>query len=203
MKRNCRWSCGALGLLLAVASQGAFAGADPDSGRDEMQLARINLPELPASCPLPVFAWLQDAAGQGYVLVKATAAELAASGLAGKVLDENVEGAAYILAFEFRAGARAEAVGRFKIVHDDGRRLIIRAGAGAELEELAELGFQCRGLAAEPLDLALLGKSARISRLKMAAITSNATVSAMMAQVLQTNLYVSLAELTGVQAVMA
>ena len=203
MKRNCRWSCGALGLLLAVASQGAFAGADPDSGRDEMQLARINLPELQASFPLPVHAWLQDAAGQGYVLVKAPAAELAASELAGEVLDENVEGVAYILAFEFRAGARAAAVGRFKIVHDDGRRLIIRAGAGGELEELAELGFQCRGLAAEPLDLALLGESARISRLKMAAITSNATVSAMMAQVLQTNLYVSLAELTGVQAVMA
>ena len=52
-----------------------------------------------------------------------------------------------------RPGARAAARSGFSIVHDDGRRLIIRSATGAEMEALAELGFQCRLLSDTPAEV--------------------------------------------------
>ena len=169
----------------------------------ELLLARVNTHGPISSCPLPTFAHLQDASGQEYVLVKATADELDGSGWSYQVLDTDIESAAYILAYEFRTGARQAAHGQFNIVHDDGKRLIIRASTGDEVERLGNLGFQCR-----PFPASLIGFAAPTARAltlshRMAAITSNAWVSEMVSQIKQTNLYAALADLSGIQPVVA
>ena len=184
--------------LLGMLGIAAPAAAAPP----EELLARIDVSGSAASVALPVYARLQDASGQEYVLVKATAAGLESSGWAFRTLDAGAETADYVLAHEFRNGARQAAQGQFQIVHDDGRRLIIRAFSGMEVETLAGLGFQCRHLPAAPLALDFSARAPAFAAPK-AAVASNAWVSEMIAQIQQTNLYASLAELTGVQPVVA
>ena len=191
------WGCltWALGLAWLSAAESILAE------QTETWLVRVDTRGPLASFPLPVYSLGQDSAGQEYVLVKATAAELDQSGLAYQVLDVGAESAAYILAREFRPGARAAAQGRFHVVHDDGRRLVIRASSGDEIEALANLGFQCRFLPSAPLVFAPAPSRTDVHR--RAAVASNAAVSAMMAQVTQTNLEENLRGLTGLQPVSA
>ena len=183
------WTCS--------AGHAALAAESPD-----VLLARVDMPGPATAFPLPVHAQLQDAAGGFYLLVQAPAADLEQSGCAFRVLDSNAEANAYLLARAFRAGARQAAQGRFAIVHDDGRRLVVRASSPAEAEALSRLGFQCRWLPTAPLRLDLHAR-APAGAARQAAVTSNAWVAAMIAQIRQTNLYLSLAELTGVQPVVA
>ena len=135
----------ALGVGTALAA-GLASAAQP-----EEWLGRVDTQGSIASFPLPIYSQGRDAAGQEYVLVKATAAEWDRSGLSYQVLDVRAESATYILAHAFRPGARAAAQGRFHVVHDDGADLIIRASAGEEVAALADLGFQCRFLEPAPL----------------------------------------------------
>ena len=118
-------------------------------------LARIDVPESLSSFPLPVYAQLRDTAGQDYVLVQADPADLKSSGWSFQPLDAPAAAADYVLAREFRKGARAAAAqGPFRIVHDDGRHLVIRsASPGDDIEALGLLGFQCRRLPTSPMDL--------------------------------------------------
>ena len=195
-----------MAMLLLVAS--ACVGAPtPVAAQTQAHprwlLARVDAPGSTSSFPLSIYAKLQDADGQDYVLVKATDEELDGVGQSHQVLDSDAESAVYILAYEFRAGARASARGKFNIIHDDGKRLLVRSSSGDEIEALADLGFQCRPLSAKPMNLAPPGKWAPSISSRMAAVSSNASVSAMIAQVKQTNLYAALDELTGVQPVFA
>ncbi len=168
-----------------------------------VQLARVDLRGPASDFPLPVLAQLQDASGRDYLLVKAEAGQLESSGWSFRILDDNAESADYILAYEFRPGARAAARKRFDVVHDDGRRLLVRAVSGDELEELAHLGFQCRRPAPVPPDL-VPSRARDLSGVsRMATFASNAMVAAMMAQVRPTNLYLAFADLTGERPVMA
>ncbi|MGD9612866.1 MAG: M28 family peptidase [Kiritimatiellia bacterium] len=183
---------GSLGWLASLAA-----------GQADPWLARIDVRGPPTSIPLLVYAQGQDAAGQEYVLVKASAAALDGSGLTVQALDGDAASAAYILAREFRAGARAAAQNRFRVVHDDGRRLVVRVVSGDELDALADLGFQCRFLPATPMDFAPSPARARAGVPRMVAVASNAAVAAMMAQVTQTNLEENLRGLTGLQPVLA
>ncbi len=192
-RRLGRWTC-----LLGLLGFATAALAEPP----DLQLARVDAPESVAAFPLPIYAHLQDISGQEYVLVKATADELANRGWTHQVLDADIESADYILAYEFRTGARLSAQGQFRILHDDGRRLIIRSSTGDEVERLGNLGFQCRYLPVTPLDVVPRTRTLDLS-LRKAPITSNAWVSEMIAQIQQTNLYVSLSELTGGQPVVA
>ena len=185
----CLWAC-AIGWFSAEAS----AQGDEASGP---VLARIDI-QTPVD--FPVLAKLQDASGRDYVLVKAAAGELDRSRRPYLVLDAGIESSAYILAYEFRAGARAAAQDRFKIVHDDGKRLVIRSFSGDEMEALADLGFQCRWLASTPPEVF---PEAKLASRRLAMVVSNAAVSAMIAQVRQTNLVAALEELTGIQSVWA
>ena len=180
-------------LAVAAAAQGGEPG-----GR---VLARIDIRNPGEPFSMPVHAQLQDSAGGHYVLVKATAEELERLEGEPRILDADIESAVYILAREFRPGARAAARGFFPIVHDDGRRLIIRSAAGAEMEALAELGFQCRLLSDTPAEVFPPRKVGALRRTKT--VVSNATVAAMMAQVRQTNLVAALDELTGNRSVWA
>ena len=153
--------------------------------------------------PLAVHALGQDADGREYALARATAGELEASGRAYRVLDADADGADYLVAHEFRKGARDAARGRFEVVHEEGRRLVIRtANASADIEALGNLGFQSRRLPETPLDFGLAKKRGHGAP-RLAGVASNAMVAAMIGHVLQTNLYVGMSELTGVVPAMA
>lgn len=193
-----RSAAGAL-LALVFAAHSVRAAESPDT-----VLARIDVPAPVAVFPLPVFAQLRAAAGQDYLLVKADASALKRSGWSFQTLDADAAAADYLLAQEFRKGARAAAAqGPFRIVHDDGRRLVIRsASPGDDIEALGPLGFQCRRLPTSPMDLERCVR-APASALPKAAISSNAWVSEMVASIQQTNLYASLSELTGIQPAVA
>ena len=183
-------------VVFLVGAMGLSAGAG-------QMLARVEMGGGASWAGVPVYALGQDGGGDEYAWVKAAEDELAALGRAYRVVDEEAENAAYLLAYEFRKGARDAACGRFNVVHEEGRRLVIRsANAAADVEALGNLGFQCRRLPMEPMDLAL-AKKRGFAAPRMAGVASNAVVSAMIAQVAQTNVYVDLSELTGVVPVMA
>ena len=199
-----RTRIGMWGLLAWTMGMALSFATEPiRAGQTETWLVRVDTHGPLDSFPLSIYSQGQDAAGQEYVLVKASAAELDRSGLTCQALDVGAESAAYILAREFRSGARAAAQGRFHVVHDDGRRLIIRASSVDEMDALAALGFQCRFLPSTPLVFAPSPALSRLGVRRMVAVASNAAVSAMMAQVTQTNLEENLRDLTGLQPVFA
>ena len=186
------------GLLVLILAQPGFASEAPGT-----ILARIDVSGPVSFFPLPVFAQLQDATGQFYLLVEGTSANLAQSGQTFQILDPDAAAGNYILAFEFRTGARPAAHAQFRVVHDDGRRLVIRSAAvPADIEALSLLGFQCRPLPAIPLKLELSSRSLTMAAPRTT-VTSNALVSAMISGILQTNLYTAMTELTGLQPVVA
>ena len=188
------WALAALGFGAAAAS----AIAAPIQ-----LLARVDGSGSIPALSLSVYARLHDSVGQEYALVKATADELDQCGRSYRALDSDVESAVYVLAHEFRRNARASAQGRFRIVHDDGRRLVVRSSSpGADIEALGNLGFQCRLLPAAPLESARPARAAAAAFPK-GAVSSNAWVAEMISQIQQTNLYVALSELTGTQPAVA
>ena len=189
--------------ICALSALGFGAAPASAAAVPAQLLARVDGPGSPPSLSFSVYARLQDAAGREYVLVKATPDELDRCGRSYRTLDSDVESAVYVLAHEFRRDARTSAQGRFRIVHDDGRRLVVRSSSpGADVEALGDLGFQCRLLPAAPLDLARPAR-ASAAALPKGAISSNAWVAAMILQIQQTNLYVSVSELTGTQPAVA
>jgi hypothetical protein len=177
-----------------------FATALPVAA-ENIVLARVDCPGSPATFPLPIHAHLQDAAGLDYVLVKATASVLAQSGWSHQILDPTTADAAYLLAFERRPGARQAARNDFQILHDDGRRLLIRSTSDQDIDRLSALGFQCRPLPAEPLRF--FPAPALDPGPPKSAAFSNAAVASMMAQIRQTNLVRMLGDLTGTRSVTA
>ena len=200
LPRRFRFHAAGIGALMVLLA-GAAATAGAESGSPV--LARIDVPGPVSSCPLPVHAQLRDASGQDYILVKASASELETCGWSHRILDADAEAAAYVLAVEFRRGARAAAKGSFRIVHDDGRRLVVRSSApAADVEALGGLGFQCRRLPDAPIHLGFLAPTRSVVAPKVA-VSSNAWVAEMIAQIQQTNLYASLTELSGIQPVVA
>lgn len=138
----CLWAW--LGLVLP----GATALAQPSV---PTLLARVDFAGSPAAVALPAHAALQDAAGQGYLLVFAPESALAGSGHSWRVL----EAAAglpeeYLLVLPLRAGAREAVWARFQPLADDGRQLLVRA-RGHEAAELAEWGCALQRLEPKPL----------------------------------------------------
>ena len=168
-----------------------------------MCLARVEMVRGASWAGVPVYALGQDEGGREFALVKAVAEELDASGRSYRALDGDAEDATYLLAYEFRKGAKDSARGRFNVVHEEGRRLVIRStNVAADVEALGNLGFQCRRLPEEPLDFGL-AKKRGFAVPRLAPVASNAVVAGMIAQVVQTNLYLALSELTGEVSVMA
>lgn len=194
---RCRTALGIACAAVAGLAQGAAAAEPP-----ARVLARIDADTPRLLAPLPVHAQLHDASGQAYGLVIAPAADLAASGCKLHVLDSGAGSNTYIVARAFRTGARQAAHGQFQVLHDDGKHLVIRATSPYdEIERLGLLGFQSRLLPAAPLDFDLVDRVPASAA--KAAVVSNAWVSEMVAHIQQTNLYVAMAELTGIQPVVA
>jgi hypothetical protein len=184
-------------VVLGAACLSAHAARSP------LLLARVDVTGSLSGFPLPVYAHSLDGAGREYVLVKATSAELQASGLAHVVLDSDADSADYIRASEFRSGAREAARGLFKILDDDGRRLLVRSESGDELRQLAEMGFQCRRLGGPVPSLNGLVPLRAPPPPAATSVSSNALVAEMMADVKTTNLYAALSAFTGAQPAVA
>jgi len=154
-------------------------------------LARVDLVRPVGEFPLPVHAWLQGADGLDYVLVFATRAELDASGWTYAVLDAGGRPEDYITARQ-RGIARAATAGT--VVHDDGRRFVVRATAG-EAEQLAAQGFEVRRLSGKPLAWNEAVPAVRDTTLL--ARLSSVLVSNMMNEVQATNLHNMVSQLSG------
>ncbi len=160
-------------------------------------LARVDLDGPPQSLGLPVYAHLQDAAGQSYALVLAPASQLAQSGHTYQILVTSQENSQFatrnsqlLLLLPRRPTARAAAARLVPILHDDGRQLLVRA-TPAQAEQLAALGCDLAWLPDAPLVLDTPTAPLR------AAFTPDPLVADMMAQVQQSDLYSYTAQLTG------
>ncbi|HOW96340.1 MAG TPA: M20/M25/M40 family metallo-hydrolase [Kiritimatiellia bacterium] len=167
-----------------------------------MVLARIPIAGRPADLPLPVCAHLQDAAGGEYVLTRATESELEAAGRPHEVLDPAADGARYLLAYPRRPGAREAAAARFRILLDDGRRLLIRGATDADALALAEGGCEVRWLGDRPLAF-VAPRTARRLPDAPTALTASAHVRDMLARVTTNGLAYAMNELTGPAACVA
>lgn len=160
-------------------------------------LARVDVNGAPEALGLPVYAHLQDAAGQAYALVIASPAQLALSRRNYKTLDtfadtSSVDALAYLILLPRRSDARARATQLVTVLHDDGRQLIARA-APDQAEALAALGCDLTWLPDDPLVLTAPAALARV-----ASFTPSPLVEAMIAQVQQDTVYTYTAQLSGV-----
>jgi hypothetical protein len=120
---------------------------------DAPLLVRIPLTGSPADVPLPVFAHLQQADAGEYVLAEATPAALKNAGLQYQFLDHLADGARYWLA-EHPFGTTNQQASRdplFRVLLDDGCRLLVRARNAEDLRSLVESGFELSGLERQPL----------------------------------------------------
>jgi hypothetical protein len=181
-------------FLWAGALAAGAAAADPD-------LIRIDLDGPLTSFPMRVHAHLRDAAGTEYVLVSATAEELAASGRPHCVLATDAAPRDFVLASKRTPVAREVPTNGFEVVHDDGLRWLVRA-PGTEAEPLAELGFSLRRLPAEPVVLAEPAGTERPSKLAARALsgTPDPLVADMLSRISTNRLYALMRRLTGVEA---
>ena len=124
--------------------------AETTSGTDALIRIEVKVPVQ--SLGLPVYAHLLDTHGKEYVLVITSPQQVADKGLSYQVLDYAASPGAYILALERRKGAREAAEGRFTILYDDGRRIVVKGGPAVSAE-LSELGFDLNVLPAKPMVL--------------------------------------------------
>jgi hypothetical protein len=121
------------------------------------------------------------------------------------VLDQNAVAEQYVLAVEFRRGAREAAASRFTPLYDDGTRWLLRA-TPEEVEELSQLGFELQRFSPEPIVLSRPAQPASETRglvqLKQSSIP-DPLVSAMVGSVETTNLYRLVRRLSGEEPVVA
>ena len=177
-----------LGLLLALLPM-------PAAGQSAQPpvLAQIVLAGPVDRLDLPVYACLQDAAGQDYVLVIAPRNQLDRAGWPYRVLDADARSGDYVIALRRGAAARAGVLpAGLVVLHDDGRRIIARA-APAPAEALAELGYDLQRLPAEPL----VWPAAPALPSAPAAITPDPQVAAMIGQVQQSIVYTYTGQISG------
>ena len=164
----------ACGVIVCLASPSAADGP-------QTVLARVEVRGTVQALGLPVFADLLGADGREYALVVAPASDIAARGVAARVLDDRADGALYLLALERRRGARAAAAARMPVLLDDGRQVVVRAAPG-RAEELADLGLDVAVVGARPIEQ-------RAPALAPMQISFDQRVAEMMASVNQTDVW--------------
>ncbi|MFZ4478988.1 MAG: hypothetical protein ACOYNZ_03730, partial [Rhodoferax sp.] len=197
-------------LAVGMPQFSAHGQAQLDSGAEV--LARVEVKGSIQTIGLPVYAHLLDAAGNDYALVIASANQLAGSGLSYQILDDPASSGTYYLARERRNGARQTAATLFNILHDDGRRILVKGGP--ELAgKLSELGFDINAIPKTPMilrrpfDRGLDPSQKDTSRTRQSSTTSafpvtqDPRVAAMMDQVQQTALYDETGNLSGENAI--
>lgn len=137
--RRLPWLAFVMAPILAVAN-------------DAPLLVRIPLTGSPADVPLPVLAHLQQADGGEYVLAETTPTALKDSGVQYQFLDHLADGSHYWLAeHPFGTIGRSPRDPLFRVLLDDGVRLLVRARDAEDLRSLVSSGFELVGLERQPL----------------------------------------------------
>ena len=205
----------ALLIILAVLAVGMpqFSAHGQGQAKPGTEaLVRVELKGPIQTIGLPVYAHLLDGAGNDYALVIAPIDQIAGAGLSYQILDDPALPGTYYLARERRKGARQAVAERFTILHDDGRRILVKGSPGVA-DQLSELGFDISAIPVKPMiirtpfDINLAPSQKTISRTVKSSIASAFTVThdprvaAMVDQVQQTALYDELGNLSGENAV--
>ncbi len=165
------------------------------------QWARVNVSGSVSDVPLPVFAHVQDPSGQAYAWVKATEEDLARSGVSYQVVAQAHAEDSLVLAQSRRRVDFNQIPHSVRILHNDGRNLLLSASQPADRSSLLQLGFELRALPLAPMtDSSPLN---RLPRSKKGPVVSNEWVSALLSNVYQTNLEARVRELTGAEPALA
>ena len=203
MKRGCLknriYFCVLTGVIMTLVQEPVAA---QNAGS---VLARLETTNNAASPGVPIYAYLQDGAGQSYALTIASEARIKAAGLSFTVLDApaGLPGD-YIVLREARDGANQAAAGRYRLIYDDGAQRMVCVSP-QQAGELSGMGFMLQRLPADPIVLSespavLLSKS-DTSRTETIAMAYDPIVAEIVSRVQQTNLYLTLARLSGEQPV--
>ncbi|MCP4159741.1 MAG: M20/M25/M40 family metallo-hydrolase [Deltaproteobacteria bacterium] len=184
-----------LSLLFLIVNSTVYADTEQDV------LAKINVSENVNLSSYNVHAYLQDASGKDYVLVKTTKTQLLNSGKAYEVIDEITasEEKKYIIALERIKGARDKAAAGFKVLLDDGKNIILKLTKSESLK-LANLGFEIEWLSESPLVFKSTVSKMALSATKLAT-AYDPTVAEMIGLVDQTKVYDYTSKLTGEESV--
>jgi hypothetical protein len=119
---------------------------------EQRVLARVDVAGNIEDLGIPIYADLVDSSGQEYLLTIANPETLGHLKDRVRVLDPEAEGKRYLIALERRAGARGKASLKLKVLHDDGRQIIILETPGV-YRTLEPLGFDLTLLRDSPLRL--------------------------------------------------
>jgi PKD repeat protein len=119
---------------------------------EQRVLARIDVAGNIEDLGIPIHADLVDSSGQEYLLTIAAPATLEHLKERVRILDPAAEGKRYLIALERRGGARRDASSKVKVLHDDGRRIVIRETPGV-YQDLEPLGFDLKLLRDHPVTL--------------------------------------------------
>jgi hypothetical protein len=172
-------------LCMIVAGAGSLAAAPQGAA-----LARVEITGSPETIGVPVTMLLTDGARHEYALVREPVSVLAAAGLTFSVLDASLAPSGYLVGLERRAGARSEAAARYRVLHDDGRHVIVLDAPG-RADEMAAMGLDMARVPDEPVAFrTALGPVPT-------AITYDPRVAAMIASISQTQVFNDNGNLSG------
>jgi PKD repeat protein len=162
-------------------------------------LARVEVVGMLEDLGLPVYAHLQDAAGEDYALVIASQAQLERSGVRFSILDENAWGADYFILTKLSRDKRvpAELLARHRVLLDDGEQMIIRS-TFEQAKTLVGPGFETRRLGRTPMVLAEPPAQFDAS---ISALTYDPVIDQMINQVNQTTVDTYVRNLSGENSV--
>jgi PKD repeat protein len=167
---------------------------------DDPVLARVEVTGLLNDLKLPVYAHLQDAAGQDYALVIAARTQLNKSGAPYRILDKNADGADYFILYTVSTAkqGREEALKPpANALLNDGKHIVIRSGF-PQVERLVEAGFEVQWLGHKPMVLTPAGRAPEASALT---VTYDAVIDQMIDQVTQEKVQTYTNNLSGVNPV--
>ena len=177
-----------IGLIIFLTVSLVYAGTTGNVN----SLLRIEVSGPIQDLGVPVYAHFRDGNGKEYALVVASAEQLQAIDQSYQVLDTAAALGAYLVALERRKGARALAAQRFSILHDDGRRIILRHDP-AIISELTGMGFDLSMLPPEPMVL----RAAEPPLDTLHAVAHDPRVAAIIDEVSQGTLYEYVGNLSG------
>jgi PKD repeat protein len=115
-------------------------------------LAQVEVEGMLTDLGLPVYAHLQDAAGEDYALVIASQAQLDRAGVRYVILDENARGADYFILTTLSKTRRVPTDQLDNVLLDDGEQVITRSTV-QRARAFGELGVEVKRLGRNPMKL--------------------------------------------------
>ncbi len=184
-------------LLVIVSLFTSYQGLVYGDKTDPQVLARVEVTGMLNDLKLPVYAHLQDAAGQDYALVIAPQSQLDQAGAVYRILDKDAGGADYFILYTPSADKRGAAAPPDNALLNDGKHVVIRSGF-PQVERLVEAGFEIQWLGHTPMVLTPVGREPEASA---QALTYDAVIAGMLDQVTQAKVETYEKNLSGVNPV--